>query len=60
MISQYLVEHLKEKSFKIVNYDNSEVVVKGKAFLSRAEKFLDKVKDPRYSTNKKNNLIIGG
>ncbi|AMM44086.1 hypothetical protein FDG95_gp456 [Pectobacterium phage vB_PcaM_CBB] len=39
---------------------DGEVLSQGKAFLSRAEKFWDQVKDPLYSANQKNNLIIGG
>lgn len=36
------------------------VLSQGKAFLSKAEKFWDKVKDPLYSSKQKNNLIING
>ena len=36
------------------------VLSEGKAFLSRSMKFWNEVKDPLYSANQKNNLIIGG
>lgn len=39
---------------------DGEVLAEGKAFLSKAEKFWDKVKDPLYRTKQKNNLVIGG
>lgn len=39
---------------------SGEVLAQGKAFLTRAEKFWDEVKDPLYSSKQKNNLVIGG
>lgn len=49
MISQYLVDRLKEKGFKIVSQDDSEVVVKGTLHGSSVGNWTTEEDVPLYS-----------